>query len=139
MISDRLIEEGSLAVRGHRASLEVRIPWYRAVPASCIADVAFTVDGRAPSAGSVRCELNGVERALEEFPALTEEQWFPTDSLIVSGELEVEPGAEHDVSVELKLFIPYIVTAHGVLMIDERKETRMAARLASGEDAEVLR
>ena len=33
--------------------------------------------------------------------------------------------AEHDVFVNLKLFIPYIVTAHGVLMIDESLETQM--------------
>ena len=29
--------------------------------------------------------------------------------------------------VNLKLYIPYIVTAHGVLMIDETLETQMAA------------
>jgi hypothetical protein len=29
------------------------------------------------------------------------------------------------VFVDLKLFIPYIVTAHGVLMIDESLERRM--------------
>ncbi|GAA1964438.1 hypothetical protein GCM10009798_25780 [Nocardioides panacihumi] len=114
-------------VDGGRTSVDVRIPWYRAVPASCIADVSFTVDGRTPPAGSVRVELNGTERRLDEFAALVEEQWFPTDALTVSGDLEVESGTEHLVSVELKLFIPYIVTAHGVLMIDERKEMRMTA------------
>ena len=135
VISDRLIEEGSLVVDGGRASVEVRIPWYRAVPASCIADVSFAVDGRTASAESVRVELNGTERRLDEFAALTDEQWFPTDALTVSGDLGVEPGTEHLVSVELKLFIPYIVTAHGVLMIDERKELRMTANPARETEA----
>ncbi|WP_459983111.1 C-glycoside deglycosidase beta subunit domain-containing protein [Nocardioides sp. AN3] len=135
MISDRLIEEGSLVVDGGRTSVEVRIPWYRAVPASCIADVSFSVDGQAPPATSVRVELNGTARTIEEFPSLTDEQWFPTDSLTVSGDLDVEPGTEHQVAVELKLFIPYIVTAHGVLMIDERKELRMTAHAAREKEA----
>jgi hypothetical protein len=130
VISDRLIEEGSLAVADGRACVEVRIPWYRAVPASCIADVVFAVDGRTPPADSLRVELNGTVRTLSEFPALTDEQWFPTDALTVSGDLEVRPETEHLVSVQLKLFIPYIVTAHGVLMIDERHELRMTARSA---------
>jgi hypothetical protein len=130
VISDRLIEEGSLIVEGGRTSVEVRIPWYRAVPASCIADVSFAVDGRTPPADSVRVELNGTARTVDEFPALTDEQWFPTDSLTVSGDLDVAPGTEHAVSVDLKLFIPYIVTAHGVLMIDERQELLMTAEAA---------
>lgn len=137
MISDRLIEEGSLVADGARTSVEVRIPWYRAVPASCIADVSFAVDGQAPPADSVRVRLNGTERSLEELPALIDEQWFPTDSLTVSGDLAVQPGVEHQVAVQLKLFIPYIVTAHGVLMIDEHKEMRMTARPAR--EAEVVR
>ena len=130
MISDRLIEEGSLVVGDGRASVDVRIPWYRAVPASCISDVSFTVDGQAPAAGSVRCTLNGAERRIEEFPELVDEQWFPTDSLTVSGDLDVSVGSEHEVHVQLKLFIPYIVTAHGVLMIDESRTLRMEAQPA---------
>lgn len=130
MISDRLIEEGSLAVGDGRASVDVRIPWYRAVPASCIADVTFTVDGVAPARGSLRCILNGVERGIEDFPALVDEQWFPTDPLTVYGGLDLVSGGEHDVHVQLKLFIPYIVTAHGVLMIDESRTLRMLAQPA---------
>ena len=137
VISDRLIEEGSLRVDDGRASVEVRIPWYRAVPASCIADVTFTVDGRTPPAESVRVELNGTARTVAEFPTLTDEQWFPTDALTVSGDLDLEAGAEYRVGVGLKLFIPYIVTAHGVLMIDERKEMLMTANPAR--EAEAVR
>jgi hypothetical protein len=48
-----------------------------------------------------------------------------TDSLTVTGDLDVSPDGEHDVAVDLKLYIPYIVTDHGVLMIDEAREERM--------------
>ncbi|GCD89965.1 DUF6379 domain-containing protein [Nocardioides sp. LS1] len=126
MINDRLIDPDSLVIQPGRVSLDVRIPWYRAVPASCIHDVTVHVDGRPVPADSMRFELNGRERRLAEFPELVDESWFTTDSLRVTGDLEVAPADDHDVLVNLKLYIPYIVTAHGVLMIDESLETKMA-------------
>ena len=126
MINDRLIEPDSLRIEPGRVSVDVRIPWYRAIPASCISDVSVSVDGRPVPAESIRCELNGRERRLEEFPELLDESWFTTDSLTVSGDLDVPPDGEHDVAVNLKLYIPYIVTDHGVLMIDESRQERMS-------------
>jgi hypothetical protein len=130
VINDRLIERDSLVVEPNRIRIDVRIPWYRAVPASCIAGVEVRIDRRTIPADSLRCELNGRERRLAEFPELVNEAWFPTDPLRVSGGLEVAPAAEHDVFVNLKLYIPYIVTAHGVLMIDESLQLRMAGEAA---------
>jgi hypothetical protein len=45
VIPDRIIEQGTLKVSGTRAAVEVRIPWYRALPASCIAGASLSVDG----------------------------------------------------------------------------------------------
>jgi hypothetical protein len=125
MINDRLIEPDSLRIEPGRVSVDVRIPWYRAIPASCISDVLVRVDGETVPAESLRFELNGRERRLEEFPELIDESWFTTDSLTVTGDLDVSPSDQHDVFVNLKLYIPYIVTAHGVLMIDESLEKQM--------------
>jgi hypothetical protein len=126
VINDRLIDPDSLVIEPGRVSVGVRIPWYRAIPASCIADVAVRIDDRTVPPESLRCELNGRTRRLEEFPELVGESWFTTDALTVSGDLDVEPAAEHDVFVNLKLYIPYIVTDHGVLMIDESLELQLA-------------
>ena len=87
--------------------------------------MSVAVDGRPVPAETIRCELNGRERRLAEFPGLLEESWFTTDSLTVSGDLGGVEEGEHDVAVNLKLYIPYIVTDHGVLMIDESREARM--------------
>jgi hypothetical protein len=125
MINDRLIEADSLVVEPGRVSVDVRIPWYRAIPASCIRGVTVRVDGQVVPTESLRCELNGKARRLDEFPDLVDESWFTTDSLTVSGELDVEAADQHDVFVNLQLYIPYIVTAHGVLMIDESLERQM--------------
>ena len=126
MINDRLIEPDSLRIEPGRVSVDVRIPWYRAIPASCISDVTVTVDGRPVPTETIRCALNGRERGLEEFPDLLDESWFTTDSLTVSGALDVAEEGEHDVAVNLKLYIPYIITDHGVLMIDESRQERMS-------------
>jgi hypothetical protein len=125
MINDRLIEPDSLRIAPGRVSVDVRIPWYRAIPASCISDVSVRVDGRDVPTETIRCELNGRERRLEELPELLDESWFTTDSLTVTGDLDVAADEEHDVAVNLKLYIPYIITDHGVLMIDESRQERM--------------
>jgi hypothetical protein len=127
MINDRLIEPDSLVIQPGRASIDVRIPWYRAIPASCISDVTVRIDGKTLAPESVHCELNGRTRRIDEFAELVDESWFTTDSMTVSGDIDVASSDEHDVFVNLKLYIPYIVTAHGVLMIDESLETRMTA------------
>ena len=36
MIPDRIIEQGTLTTAGSRASVEVRLPWYRALPGSSV-------------------------------------------------------------------------------------------------------
>ncbi|HYP72641.1 MAG TPA: DUF6379 domain-containing protein, partial [Microbacterium sp.] len=61
MIPDRIIEQGTLVVDGPRAQVEVRIPWYRALPGSCIAAAGLTIDGVAAPAESLRWEMNGTE------------------------------------------------------------------------------
>lgn len=129
MINDRLIDPDSLVLQSGKVSVDVRIPWYRAIPASCIHDVTVSIDGEQVPSASVLCELNGRQRRLDELPALVDESWFTTDPLTVTGELDVESAESHDVHVNLKLFIPYIVTAHGVLMIDESLELQMAGTL----------
>ena len=119
MIPDRIVEEGTLRSTGQRASVEVRIPWYRALPASCIADVELRIDGLAAPKDSLVWNMNGRDYRLGELAETVDEWWFTTDSAVLSGDLAVADGQTHDVEVDLHLYIPYIVTAHGVLLIEE--------------------
>lgn len=129
MIPDRIVEEGTLRSTGQRASVEVRIPWYRALPASCIADVELRIDGLAAPKDSLVWNMNGRDFRLGELAETVDEWWFTTDSAVLSGDLAVADGQTHDVEVDLHLYIPYIVTAHGVLLIEEhgRKTMQVAA------------
>ena len=45
MIPDRIIEQGTLTTDGPRTAVEVRLPWYRALPGSCIAGAKLSIDG----------------------------------------------------------------------------------------------
>ena len=128
MIPDRIIEQGTLTSDGGRAAVEVRIPWYRALPGSCIAGAGLTVDGVAAPKESLRWQMNGKEFTFEELSTNTEEWWFPVDSAVLSGDLDVRPGAEHAVEVDLTLFIPYIIISDSeVLHIEEHDRKTMKA------------
>jgi hypothetical protein len=128
MIPDRIIEQGTLSTDGTRTTVEVRLPWYRAIPGSCISEASLTVDGVRAADDSVRWTMNGRTYALPELVDQVEEWWFPTDSVELSGDIPVaDPDADHTVDVELKLYIPYIVTDHGVLRIEEHDTKTMKA------------
>lgn len=131
MIADRILEEGTLRAEGRRASVEVRIPWYRALPASCIADVELRIDGHVAPKDSLLWNMNGRDFRLDQLADTVDEWWFTTDSAVLSGDLAVEDGQTHEVEVDLHLYIPYIVTAHGVLLIEEhgRKTMEVAAHV----------
>lgn len=126
MIADRMIEQGTLTTEGGRTAVEVRIPWYRALPGSCIAGAALTIDGVAAPEESLRWTMNNRTFSFGELVEETDEWWFPLDSAVLSGELPLpDPEAQHEVRVDLKLYIPYITTDHGVLHIEENDTKTM--------------
>ena len=128
MIPDRIIEQGTLTTDGARAAVEVRIPWYRALPGSCIAGAGLKVDGVAASVDSLRWTMNGREFTFAELASNTEDWWFPLDSAVLSGDVPATAGAEHTVEVDLVLYIPYIVISDSeVLHIEERDVKTMKA------------
>lgn len=110
MIPDRIIEQGTLTTNGARTAVEVRLPWYRALPGSCIAGAKLRIDGVEAPAESLRWQMNGREFAFDELVDETDEWWFPTDSAVLSGDVPVgADAAEHEVRVDLTLYIPYII------------------------------
>ena len=132
MIPDRIIEQGTLTTDGARSAVEVRIPWYRALPASCISEATLAVDGVQAPKESLRWTMNGETHTLAELAGRVDDWWFPLDSAEVSGDLPLaDDGAEHRVDVELKLYIPYIIIGDGeVLRIEEHDTKTMQATSA---------
>jgi len=128
VIPDRIIEQGTLTTEGGRTAVEVRIPWYRALPGSCIAGAGLTIDGVVVPADSLRWRMNGKDFTFEELSTNTDEWWFPVDSAVLSGDLDLDVDVEHAVEVDLTLFIPYIVISDSeVLHIEEHDRKTMKA------------
>jgi hypothetical protein len=131
VIPDRIIEQGTLVSDGTRASVEVRLPWYRALPGSCIAGATLTVDGAEAPAESLRWTMNGREFTFDELSTNVDEWWFPVDSAVLSGELPVAAEGEHEVRVDLTLYIPYIIISDSeTLHIEEHDTKTMTVRQA---------
>ena len=129
MIPDRIIEQGTLTTSDGRAAVEVRLPWYRALPGSCIAGAKLTVDGVEAPAESLRWRMNDRDFTFPELVTETEQWWFPLDSAVLSGDLDVAPDAEHEVRVDLTLYIPYIIISDTeTLHIEEHDVKTMTAR-----------
>ena len=131
MIPDRIIEQGTLTTHGARTAVEVRLPWYRALPGSCIAGAKLTIDGVEASAESLRWNMNGREFSFDELRTNTDEWWFPTDSAVPSGDLPVDPDAEHDVRVDLILYIPYIIVSDTETLHIEENDTKTMKAVAA--------
>lgn len=128
MIPDRIIEQGTLTTDGRRTAVEVRLPWYRALPGSCIAGASLSIDGVAAPTESLRWQMNGQEFTFDQLRTETGQWWFPTDSAVLSGDLAVEAGTEHEVTVGLTLYIPYIIISDTeTLHIDETNTKTMKA------------
>ena len=128
MIPDRIIEQGTLTTDGDRTAVEVRLPWYRALPGSCIAGAKLSVDGVEAPADSLRWLMNGREFRFEELVDETGEWWFPVDSAVLSGDLLVSADADHEVRVDLTLYIPYIIISDTeTLHIEEHDVKTMKA------------
>ena len=132
MIADRIIEQATLTADDTRASVEVRMPWYRALPGSCIAGATLTIDGVEAPAESLRWSMNGREFTFAELVDETGEWWFPTDSAVLSGEVPVATdAAEHEVRVGLTLYIPYIIIGDGETLHIEEHDTKTMKAVAA--------
>jgi hypothetical protein len=131
VIPDRIIEQGTLTTDGERAAVEVRIPWYRALPASCISEASLAIDGVQAPTESLRWTMNGETHTFAELAERPGDWWFPLDSAVLSGDVPVSGDGEHRVDVELKLYIPYIVIgADEVLRIEEHDTKTMPVSTA---------
>ena len=121
MLTDRVLEEGSLEEDDESISFDLRIPWYRSLPLSCVEGLDVRVDGDAAAAESIRIAFNGTTYRLDELGPLYDEWWQVTDPARVT----VPRGGilatgSHEVDVTLALRIPYIVEEGRRLVMHER-------------------
>jgi hypothetical protein len=126
MMPELIIEPDSLTVNEGRARMSVRMPWYRALPLSSVADVRWSVDGREVRKDSITWTVDGETYRLADLPPRHDRWWYVLDSAVIEGDLDIGSG-NHRVEVTLALYIPYITTDHGVLLIEESDAKEMTA------------
>ncbi len=90
------------------AVLDLRLPWYRALPLSTVEVASLRIDGRAVAPERMRFELNGRGFRLEEMGEQVREYWFVTDSAFLHVEDSALLSDGHAVELTLNLYPPYI-------------------------------
>jgi uncharacterized protein DUF6379 len=132
VLTDRVLEEGSLREDSETISFDIRIPWYRSLPLSCVEGLEVTVDGATIAEDDVRIAFNGTTYGLAELSPLYDDWWQVTDPARVTVPRGGRsPGGSHEVDVTLALRIPYIVEQERRLVMHERCVKTLTAGGAS--------
>lgn len=113
MFPERLIEAETLRSTpdGFRTSL--RLPWYRALPLSCVERVEVSVDGVSVPSESITLTLGDAGPfSVPDLAPLTDTWWYVLDSAVLSviAPAAAEPGT-HTIEVSMGLYIPYLPVA----------------------------
>ena len=109
MFVNRVISDNGLSVTDTGVDIDIRVPWYRALPVSVVGVTDVEIDGKRIDLTSLTFEVNGKTFRLDELSKQYSEWWYVLDSafLHVPG-ISVEPGTEHQVKVTVSIRPPYI-------------------------------
>lgn len=108
MIADQMIEDVPIRVGGSGTEVSIRMPWYRALPLSCVSDFGLAIDGQELDPDHLRLVVDGTAYAREELPPRHDRWWYVLDSALISAPgLSLGEGSRHQVTVMVELLIPY--------------------------------
>ena len=128
MLTDQVIADGSLRANGDGFAFGLRMPWYRALPLSCLEGLEVKLDGEAVPSDELRLSVGDATYALADLPPLYDEWWYVADAADVRAP---RPGGvgegEHELDVTIALRIPYIVESGHPLVMRERCVKRQEA------------
>ncbi len=100
------------AVRASKDGLDVdvRIPWYRSLPASSIIALRISVDGRAFGPDDLTVSIGDEDYAFADLAGAWDHVWFVQDPAVVHlPGVHAQPGSTVTVSAEIGLRFPYII------------------------------
>ena len=129
MFRERLIVDDSLVTHGDGYSLRARLPWYRALPLSCVTDVIVSVDGELADPNVVTIETDGFVVLLPQVARAWDRCWFVLDDLEirVSG-ISLPDRSEHEVDLIIGLRIPYLPVNGAPLVVREHSTKTMSVK-----------
>ena len=89
--------------------IDVRLPWYRALPLSVVEVASLSIDGQSVPPETLRFEINGKSFRLNELPDQIGEFWFVLDDAVLHvADQKLGIGEQHAVDLQLNLYPPYI-------------------------------
>lgn len=125
MQTSRVISDHGLQATACGFRIDIRLPWYRSLPISTVEIGEVCIDGRIIDPSKVRFELEGRSYPLTQMADRVDKVWFVLDSAFLEVETKsAQDGGEHDVSVTLNLYPPYI---RGLKRICRDRKTLRAA------------
>jgi hypothetical protein len=123
VITEQMIERSEIRVASGKVTVPVRMPWYRALPMSSVADMNIEIDGQQVDPSSITWTVEGKTYTQQQLPDSYQDWWFVQDTAYMTGELadaEKLVGKDAKVTVVLGLYIPYINAGAGILKIVEK-------------------
>jgi hypothetical protein len=107
------------------ASLKLRLPWYRALPISCIDGLDIAIDGAPVDPAQISIGLGDGYHSLAEAQSLDNTWWFVLDTaeMRISDALGLEAG-DHTVGISLGLRIPYSAEPRAITFSQTAEHTR---------------
>ncbi|MFJ9243846.1 TIM barrel protein [Streptomyces sp. NPDC101776] len=114
-------------------SVRARLPWFRALPVSCVERVLLSAGGEPVAEEDVLFHVDGQLLSLSGLQAMRDRYWSIEESLQIGvGHGGPVPVAGTEVGVELTLRMPEGAGADGEW---PRRTTRASARLAGAEES----
>lgn len=124
MQTSRIISDDGLRATSTGMRIDIRLPWYRSLPLSTVEVGEIRIDGQTIDPSRVRFELEGHSYPLHLLADQVEHVWYVLDSAFLDIETAVpSSGSQHDVSVTLNLYPPYI---RGLKRISRDRKTLQA-------------
>ena len=121
MLTEQVVAEESLRRVPEGIAFDVRIPWYRSLPYSCVEGLEVSIDGQRIDPQSLAIELGGERYALGDLPPMHDHWWYVADAAAVTVPLDPAPAAgAHELDVTISMRIPYIIESEVPLVMRER-------------------
>ena len=121
MLTEQVVVDDSLRAVPGGIAFDVRIPWYRSLPYSCLEGLEVTIDGQRVVSDKLGIEFGGERYGLSDLAPLHGRWWYVADAAAVTVPLDGPPAAgEHELDVTLSMRIPYIIESEVPLVMRER-------------------
>lgn len=125
MMNHRIISDDGLKAVGQGCTIDIRLPWYRTLPLSVVEVLEVTIDGGSIPLDGVELSLEGETFSLDGLERRTCDMWYVLDSAYLKiPSAPVVAGDEHDLSITLAIYPPYIKGYKRITRTDKRLTAR---------------